>query len=229
MAEPRSQNELFLLLQQRIETELRAEIRAQHRARAGELERATVTPELAALRFEAGASGVAKAAEIVGFTFDLRPEIEQLLHDLTAPAQVESQVTPIERESIGSTRCDVLIAEDSQDGRELWATILEKRGYTVATAGDGPTAIQQTLERQPRVLLLDIHLPGIDGYDVARAVRDRLGGSIYIIAITGYGQTEDRTRALAAGCDHHMVKPVSSDALVRILTRVGVGRMSVTA
>lgn len=228
MAAERTQQELFLMLQHRVENELREAIRAEHQRRAAERTQGSLTAEAAAGLFEASAQGVAQAARIIGFTFDLRSEIARLVQEIAPRGSIPSprpsdaaDSTPLaERATLPQVRCDILLAEDSQDSRELWTSVLEKRGYVVRTASDGPGAISQALEQRPRVLLLDIHLPGIDGYDVARAVRDQLGGSVYIIAITGYGQTEDRTRALAAGCDHHMVKPVSIDALERILARV---------
>lgn len=111
----------------------------------------------------------------------------------------------------------VMIVEDNEDSRELLATILTKRGYQVATAEDGQSGIDGALAEPPHVLLVDIGLPGIDGYAVARAVRSQLGDAVNLIALTGYGQSQDRLRALDAGFDVHLTKPVDIDALERLL------------
>jgi signal transduction histidine kinase/CheY-like chemotaxis protein len=115
--------------------------------------------------------------------------------------------------------CDVLIIEDNDDTRELLAAILERRGHRVFTAQDGPTGVSEALARHPRVLLVDIGLPGLDGYAVARSIREKLGRSVCMVAITGYGQPEDRTRALDAGFDVHLIKPVDLAVLERLLSR----------
>jgi signal transduction histidine kinase/CheY-like chemotaxis protein len=115
--------------------------------------------------------------------------------------------------------CDVLIIEDNDDSRELLAAILEQRGHRVFTAQDGPRGVSEALARRPRVVLIDIGLPGLDGYGVARSVREKLGRSVYMVAITGYGQPEDRTRALEAGFDLHLIKPIDIAVLERLLSR----------
>jgi len=114
---------------------------------------------------------------------------------------------------------DVLIVEDNEDSRELLATILTKRGHHVFTAEDGPSGVAEAIARRPRVLLVDIGLPGLDGYGVARKVREALGSSVYMVAITGYGQPEDRRRATDAGFDLHLTKPVDVSVIDRLLAR----------
>jgi CheY-like chemotaxis protein len=111
----------------------------------------------------------------------------------------------------------VLIVEDNEDSRELLAAILTQRGYDVATAEDGQSGIDGALQQRPQVLLVDIGLPGIDGYGLAREVRSKLGDDVYLVALTGYGQPQDRSRALDAGFDVHLTKPVDIDALERLL------------
>ena len=115
------------------------------------------------------------------------------------------------------TQEQVLIVEDNEDSRELLAAILTQRGYQVSTAEDGQSGIDGALSRRPQVLLVDIGLPGIDGYGLAREVRSKLGDDVYLVALTGYGQPQDRSRAMDAGFDVHMTKPVDIDALERLL------------
>jgi len=132
---------------------------------------------------------------------------------------VDSGISPqLPQEPMHQTPTDkVLIVEDNEDSRELLAAILTQRGYEVATAEDGQSGIDEALAERPQVLLVDIGLPGIDGYGLAREVRSKLGGDVYLVALTGYGQPQDRTRAIDAGFDVHLTKPVDIDALERLL------------
>jgi signal transduction histidine kinase/CheY-like chemotaxis protein len=120
---------------------------------------------------------------------------------------------------VAHVRQDVLIVEDNEDSRELLATILTKRGHRVYTAEDGPSGVEAALAQRPRVLLVDIGLPGLDGYGVARKVRQSLGASVFLVAITGYGQPDDRKRASEAGFDLHLTKPVDVNVIDRLLER----------
>jgi signal transduction histidine kinase/ActR/RegA family two-component response regulator len=117
------------------------------------------------------------------------------------------------------TGYDVLIVEDNADSRELLALVLERLGHRVRAAEDGLSGVQQALARRPDVLLVDIGLPGLDGYGVARRVRAALGPEVYMIALTGYGQPEDRQRALDAGFDAHFTKPLDVKVIDRLLNR----------
>jgi len=132
-----------------------------------------------------------------------------------AESGVSRQLYP---ENMHQTPTDkVLIVEDNEDSRELLAAILTQRGYEVATAEDGQSGIDGALAERPQVLLVDIGLPGIDGYGLAREVRRKLGDDVYLVALTGYGQPQDRSRAIDAGFDVHLTKPVDIDALERLL------------
>jgi CheY-like chemotaxis protein len=112
----------------------------------------------------------------------------------------------------------VLVVEDDEDSREMLQLLLESRGHRVATARDGEGGLARLLADAHDVALLDIGLPGIDGYETARRVRAaRPRCATRLVAITGYGQGEDRARALAAGFDAHLVKPVSIADLERVL------------
>jgi len=121
-------------------------------------------------------------------------------------------------------RYDVLIVEDNEDSRELLSAILARRGHRVFTAEDGLRGVEEALKRRPQVLLVDIGLPGLDGYGVARQVRGQLGDSVYIVAITGYGQPEDRRLAVQAGFDMHWTKPIDVAMIERLLSRVNLVR-----
>jgi CheY-like chemotaxis protein len=92
-------------------------------------------------------------------------------------------------------------------------------GHEVIEAGDGPSGIGLALEHQPEVVLIDLGLPTLDGYEVARALRSSPGGkTATLIAVTGYGQVEDRRRSKEAGFDAHLVKPVSQSVLSSLIT-----------
>ncbi len=111
----------------------------------------------------------------------------------------------------------VVLVDDNLDVLEMTKELLETLGCTVVTAPDGPSGLAQLLADSPDIAFVDIGLPGIDGYEIARRVRDRSRTSPTLVAMTGYGQPEDRQRALAAGFDHHLTKPVTASALKRAL------------
>jgi signal transduction histidine kinase len=109
----------------------------------------------------------------------------------------------------------ILLIEDNDDGREMMATMLESFGYPVLQAHDGLEGVRIAGTQLPDVALVDIGLPGIDGYEVARRLRaDAQTREIRLIALTGYGLAEDQRRVLDAGFDLHLVKPVELDALL---------------
>ncbi len=115
----------------------------------------------------------------------------------------------------------ILLVEDNQDIRETLRDLLELHGHRVEEASDGRAAVQLVLSQRPQVALVDIGLPELDGYQVAEMVRASAGGSdTRLVALTGYGHAEDRKRALAAGFDAHLVKPVSSADLSQVLQRL---------
>jgi CheY-like chemotaxis protein len=112
----------------------------------------------------------------------------------------------------------ILVADDSQDGADSLAFLLRTAGHDVQTAYDGRTAIQQAEQLKPDVVLLDIGMPEVSGYDVARAIRrEAWGRNMRLIALTGWGQAEHRRRSLEVGFDDHLVKPVELDVLERML------------
>jgi two-component system CheB/CheR fusion protein len=112
----------------------------------------------------------------------------------------------------------VLVVDDNEDAREALRFLLEDEGHDVRTAGDGPGALAEMERFQPDVVLLDIGLPGLDGYEVARAIRKREGGrDALLVAVSGYGLPEDRARSRAAGFDDHLLKPVAPQVLLDLV------------
>jgi PAS domain S-box-containing protein len=112
----------------------------------------------------------------------------------------------------------ILLVEDNADGREALRSLLELLGHHVQVAEDGHRGVELAFTARPDVGLVDIGLPGIDGYEVARRLRaDPSGRDMLLVALTGYGQPEDERRALEAGFDAHLVKPVDPDVLEDLL------------
>jgi CheY-like chemotaxis protein len=111
----------------------------------------------------------------------------------------------------------VLIVEDNADSRETQRILLELLGHHVEVAADGMEGVKKALAGRPEVALIDIGLPGLDGYEVARRLRQALGGRVFLIAQTAYGRPQDREHALQVGFDVHLVKPVELDELLHWL------------
>jgi CheY-like chemotaxis protein len=112
----------------------------------------------------------------------------------------------------------ILIVEDNDDARESLRLLLESLGHRVIEAGDGERGLALALHHQPEVVLIDLGLPELDGYEVARALRSSaIGKTAALIAVTGYGQVDDRRRSKEAGFDAHLVKPVSQGVLASLL------------
>jgi signal transduction histidine kinase len=112
----------------------------------------------------------------------------------------------------------VLLVEDNADGRDMLRTMLTLQGHEVHEAADGPSALERALAVSPEVAIIDIGLPGMDGYVVAARLRsDEPGRRLRLIALTGYGTPDDRRRAQEAGFDAHLVKPVDPARLAQAL------------
>ena len=114
----------------------------------------------------------------------------------------------------GPGRRRVLLVDDHRDSRRMLGMMLELSGHQVLEAGDGSAAVTLAMSERPDVAIVDIALPGIDGYEVARRLRANPGTrDIALIALTGYGHEEDLRCAIEAGFDLHLVKPVESGRL----------------
>jgi signal transduction histidine kinase len=129
------------------------------------------------------------------------------------------EITPDEPAAVASTsRHRILIADDNRDSAETLAALLRMEGHEVTSVHDGPVALSAFSDIKPDVALLDIGMPGLTGYEVARKMRQfSSGASLTLIAITGWGQDIDKERAYAAGFDHHLTKPVDPHRLAELL------------
>jgi PAS domain S-box-containing protein len=115
----------------------------------------------------------------------------------------------------------ILVVDDNRDSADSLAMLLAISGHDVHTAYDGIQAVDAAAELQPEVILLDIGLPGLNGYEAARRIRaQRQNGNLTLVALTGWGQEQDRHRSAAAGFDAHMVKPVDAAALAKLLAQI---------
>jgi signal transduction histidine kinase len=132
-------------------------------------------------------------------------------------ARVETAAVELTPVPVASTPRHILIVEDGADNRESLQELLESLGHRVDTAIDGEHGVEQALTGKPEVALVDIGLPRLDGYEVARRIRGAMGSKILLIALTGYGQPDDRARAAAAGFDVHITKPLDFRTLERLI------------
>ncbi len=125
---------------------------------------------------------------------------------------------PVAANPADGTPRRILLVEDNDDARDALVQVLAMHGHEVRAAPDADAALEVLHDFGPDLALLDIGLPGMDGYALAIAIRERLGGRTpRLVALTGYGQPEDRARSRAAGFDEHLVKPVSMDDLARVV------------
>ncbi|MGV3723179.1 MAG: MASE1 domain-containing protein [Actinomycetota bacterium] len=130
------------------------------------------------------------------------------------PTDGERSIAPL----IAASSCRVLIADDNNDAARTLAELTGMWGHEVHTVADGVAALQAARELKPDVILLDIGMPGMDGYEAARRLRGTPeGASVLLVAVTGYGREEDRRRATDAGFDHHCTKPVDPELLRKLL------------
>jgi two-component system, sensor histidine kinase len=116
---------------------------------------------------------------------------------------------------------DVLIVEDDDDSREMLSEIITVLGYRAHTARDYPQAIAAVGKVSPHVAFVDLGLPGVDGCEIARRLRAHPAcGSLYLVALTGYGNPEDEAATRAAGFNEHLLKPLGVDRVRRVLSLV---------
>ncbi len=115
----------------------------------------------------------------------------------------------------------MLVVDDNEDAADLLAEVLRARGHDVRVAFDGPTALAAVEREPPRIALLDLGLPVMDGYELARRLRERLGPDApSLVAVTGYGQEPDRRASAQAGFEVHLVKPVDLDDICAVVERL---------
>jgi PAS domain S-box-containing protein len=137
----------------------------------------------------------------------------------TAAMQARStSIPPPMKAAIGRR---VLVADDNRDVVDTMETLLAQYGHEVRVAFDGPSALRACDEFKPDIVFLDIGMPGMDGYEVARRMRELPGGaSIRIVAVSGYARDQDRARALESGCSAHLAKPFDVDSLSMLVDGV---------
>jgi CheY-like chemotaxis protein len=117
-----------------------------------------------------------------------------------------------------AARLRILVVEDNRDSADSLKTLLEALGYEAQVAYDGESAVRIAGVLRPDVILMDIGLPGMNGYDAARRIRAQsVGVRMLIVALTGWGQEADRERSSEAGMDHHLIKPLDLTVLKEIL------------
>ena len=163
--------------------------------------------------------GTLEATSTVGHgsEFVVRLPVARTSHP--APAAIESVESP--------PPCRVLVVDDSIDSAQSLAMLLTASGHEVRVAYDGHGALAQLEDRVPDLVLMDIGLPGIDGFEVAERIRQQPAfRNIVLVALTGYGHDEDRRRSAAAGFNHHLVKPADFQQLDKILASVASGLAS---
>jgi two-component system, sensor histidine kinase len=114
-------------------------------------------------------------------------------------------------------RLRVVIVEDNRDLLELTQTVIESMGCATEIAADGEEGLERIVATHPDLALVDVGLPRLDGYELARRVKQQLVAPPTLVAVTGYGQRGDRTRALAAGFDDHITKPMRAEALQALI------------
>jgi two-component system CheB/CheR fusion protein len=151
---------------------------------------------------------------------------------LPAPRRGEtsSEADGPQRAAEEKSRLRILVVDDNLHSAESLAVLVKLWGHEARVAHDGPEAIEVALEFRPHVMLLDIGLPRLDGYKVARRLRQEPGlDDLLLIAMTGYGQDEDRRRSREAGFDHHLVKPVDLTRLEAMLAGTGLAARRVAS
>ncbi|MBS0419060.1 MAG: response regulator [Proteobacteria bacterium] len=135
-----------------------------------------------------------------------------------ANGRATSRALGSEMESVAQIRRRILVADDNSDALESLATLLELSGHEVFSAANGALALESAERHLPEVALLDIGMPKLDGYEVARRIRAQpWGRRITLVALTGWGQESDRRRSGEAGFDSHLVKPLDLDKLTALL------------
>jgi CheY-like chemotaxis protein len=155
-----------------------------------------------------------------GSTFTVRLPLAPAAAQAPTLVAGSAPVLPDAASSAGAKRRRVLVVDDNVDNANMLALLLDALGHDVKTAHSGPEALAVARTYAPEVMLVDIGLPGFDGYEVARRLRaepDTAG--IVLVAVTGWGSDEDKRKASAAGFDAHLTKPVAMEVLRDVLAR----------
>ena len=173
---------------------------------------------LAIVRSLVSAHGGTVGVESGGLNHGSEFIVELPAVDVPGEAAVDSETSPQHpRTAAGGQR--ILVVDDNEDAANMLRIALQELGHVVEVAFDGPSALARAKRFHPSTALLDIGLPVMDGYEVARRLRSMRAPSdpVRLLAVTGYGQEADRQRALDAGFEHHLVKPIDLDQLARLI------------
>jgi CheY-like chemotaxis protein len=141
---------------------------------------------------------------------------------IAAPREdaLEPERRTVQRASSDGHPRRIVIVEDNADVRELLRLKLHRLGHSVDAVADGVAGVTAIVESKPDLALVDIGLPGLDGYEVATQVRQSLGPGVVLVAVSGFGQPEDKRKALEAGFDEHITKPADVTDIENLLARL---------
>jgi signal transduction histidine kinase/ActR/RegA family two-component response regulator len=137
-----------------------------------------------------------------------------------APPQSEAVPAAVTLPPVSTPPRRIAIVEDNRDVRDLLRLKLRRLGHSVIDASDGLEGLRIVLEDRPDLALVDLGLPGIDGFQLAREVREKLGDGVVLVAVSGFGQPDDKRRAIEAGFDEHLTKPADVSDIESLLTRL---------
>ena len=137
-----------------------------------------------------------------------------------APAAA-ADLLPDDRPRLQTKSCRILVADDNPDAVEMLHLMLSLHGHSVTVASDGVLAVSLAASIKPQIAFLDIGMPRMDGYEAARQIRKTLGPDVTLVALTGWGQDEDKRRSREAGFDHHLTKPPDPEVLERLIAECG--------
>jgi len=170
-----------------------------------------------------------RLVELHGGTIEAHSEGPGQGSSFTVQIPIARAVQPHAAETSGGVEesggeCRVLVAEDNPDFAEMLRVMLTFKGHDVRVATNGLQAVALAQQFEPHIGFLDIGMPGIDGYEAARRIRDLLGPRIVLVALTGWGQDEDKRRSREAGFDHHLTKPPEPDVLDRLIADCAASR-----
>jgi len=146
-----------------------------------------------------------------------------LLLEINGMPQAGQRATCAAQGSASSLR--ILVIDDNQDSAESLAMMLELLGHEVRSATDGLAGLETARGFQPEVMFLDILMPRLSGYDLARSIREQQWGKhVSLVALSGWGRDDDQRRVREAGFNHHLVKPVDFDVMLALLSNVARNR-----
>jgi CheY-like chemotaxis protein/anti-sigma regulatory factor (Ser/Thr protein kinase) len=153
-----------------------------------------------------------------GSEFEVRIPVAPGADDVPRATAVEKSAPFFLEPASLDERMRIVVIDDNDDIRETMQQLLQSLGHVVDVAADGLSGVELVLKERPQVALVDIGMPGLDGYQVAQKLRAELGpNQLRLVAMTGFGQSSDRDRALAAGFDSHLIKPARTDQIQRAL------------